>query len=123
MNREQFMAALAERNTAREEAGEKIAAVMRALRVQHRRVENLCEIVVPGVAWIGSIVALVWIWHALSAHQLAGIILGHVFFRAFARVYINAILIPRMGRELGRRFPEFRGDIEDVFEKEARGDD
>lgn len=117
------MAALSERSATRDQTSERIAAVTRALRVQHRHVENLCELVVPGVAWIGSIVALAWIWGALSAHQLAGIILGHVFFRAFARVYINAILIPRMGRDLGRRFPEFRGDIEAVFEKEARGDD
>jgi hypothetical protein len=123
VNQEQFMAALGERNAEREGAAEKIASVMRAIRVQRRRVENMSEILVPGFAWIGAFVALVWTWHALSARTLAVIIISHVLFRAFSRVYINAVWIPRVARELARRFPEFRTEIEDSLERVMAGDD
>lgn len=110
------MQALGERNAERGTRAQ-AAAILLAMKVQHRRVANMCEIVVPGVAWIGSVVALVVVWRALSVHELAGIIVGHIFFRAFARVFMNAVWIPSMVRELARRFPEFRTEIEESFAK------
>lgn len=112
------MAELGARNAEREGTRAQAASVLRAMRVQHRSVENMSEIVVPGVAWIGSLVALVVVWGALSAHELVGIILGHIFFRAFSRVFMNAVWIPRMVRGLAKRFPEFRTEIEDSFAKD-----
>jgi hypothetical protein len=115
VNREQFMAALGERNAEREGLRERSALVLRALDVQKRRVSNVYEVFVPSCAWGGSLVVLVMVWDALSARQLAAIMLGHIFFRAFARVFINVVWIPRMVRDLGKRFPEFKTEIEDCY--------
>jgi hypothetical protein len=112
------MAELGARNAEREGTRAQAASLLLAMRAHERRVENLCKIVVPGIAWVGALVALVAVWGALSAHQLAAIMLGHIFFRAFARVYVNVVWLPRMMRELANRFPEFRTEIEDSFAKD-----
>jgi len=112
------MAALGERNAEREGTRAKAASVLRAMRVQHRVVSSMCEIVVPGVAWIGSFIAAIWMWRWLDARLLVDILSAHVIFRCMARVYINAFWIPRMMRGLAKRFPEFRTEIEDSFAKD-----
>ena len=116
------MAALGERNAEREGLRERAALVLRAMNVQKRHVSDMSEIVVPGIAWMGALIALGWTWHVLSTHVLVVIFFSHVLFRAFARVFINAIWIPRMVRGLGRRFPEFKTEIDDCFD-DKDGDD
>lgn len=112
------MAELGARNAEHEGTRAQAASVLRAMRVQHRAVANMCEIVVPGIAWIGALVALVWTWRALTVHAFAAIVVSHILFRAVSRVYVNAVWIPRMVRGLAKRFPEFRTEIEDSFAKD-----
>lgn len=123
MNQAQFLEELGKRNAEREELRARAANVLRAIDVYKRRVENLHDVVVPGFTWIASFVAAIWLWKVLDAHLLVDIVSGHVIFRCVARVYINAIWIPRSVRELARRFPEFRTEIEDSFAKINGGED
>lgn len=125
MNQAQFLQALGERSAEREEIRARVALVMRAMRVQQirRRVSNVCELIVPAFAWIGAFVTLVWSWRGLTVHTFAAIVVAHVLFRAFMRVFINVVWIPSMVRDLARRFPEFKTEIEDSFEKYRADDD
>lgn len=110
----QFLAYLAQR---KEEDRRKKSA-LRALKVHQTHVENLCAVVMPGLAWTGAIVALIFMWSALDAHRLVWIVVGHVAFRLLARVWMNAFLIPRMLRGLVARFPEFALEFEEVMKED-----
>jgi len=122
VNKEQFLAELGARSAEQKITAERIASVKRAMRVKFRALENFYEILIPGVAWGGSLIALAWLWRMLDAHALAGIIIGHVILRLLGRIVVNVWWIPAVGRELADRFPEFAADIETVWAEETKGE-
>jgi len=119
VSREDFLRQYAHHHAEEEKLRASRDAVVRAMRVQKTHVKNLDEVVRPGLAWAGTIAALAWMWAALDAHRLVWIVAAHLGFRFVMRGVINVVVLPRMGKGLARRFPEFREQIEGAFEGSA----
>lgn len=119
MSREDFLRQLEQHHAEEDKLRASRDVVMRAMRVQKTHVKNLDEVVRPGVAWINSIVALIWMWAELDAHRLVWIVAAHLGFRFVVRGLINVVWLPRIGKNLANRFPEFREQIEGAFEGSA----
>jgi len=119
VNREEFLRQYREQKADRDRVEASIANVLRAMRVQQEHVKTMHELVVPAVAWIGTVAAMIWVWAVLDAHRLVWIFAAHFLFRFFARGYMNIVWIPSMFRSLGKRFPEFQPMIREAMKDEG----